>query len=76
MRVPFVHPLPRLVAFATAAVVALALAACSNPVGPSDPQPHRAKGDSASVLQRVQQLDEVTPGDTAGRTSTPTLPWY
>jgi hypothetical protein len=75
MRVPFVPQRPELVAYATAAALALALAACGDPVGPREPQSHGVKGDSVTVLQRVHQLDDVTPGDTAAR-MTPTLPWY
>jgi len=75
MRVSSVHPLPRLAAFATAAILALTLAACSDPVGPGEAHPQRAKGDSVSVLQRVHQLDGTTTiSDTSSRT--PTLPWY
>jgi len=67
MRSFFVRRVPRIVLFAVPTAVAMTLAACGNPLGPRDPQPRRARGDSTTVAQRVLQLvDSVAPTDSSG----------
>ena len=66
---PSVRRLTRFLAIAVPTAVAMALAACSSPLGPRERSAPAVRHDSASVAQRAAQLT-----DSSLKTNTP--PWY
>lgn len=73
MSVSSVRRVPRFLALALPTAIALALAACSDPVGPREPQAR--KSDRSALTERAVTLsDSSTVTDSTGRSGYP--PWW